>query len=136
MWRLASCLFIACVAVLAAAADPTSPAITFEASAADQPRLPVTEPITGQPVEAAPDSALPKDPLAPYDVGDPDSEIAYEELSAEERAVVDRGRDTRRWRAIHDAYGAAVAHGSKQARAAAAQHQLGVDELERRGVVP
>jgi hypothetical protein len=135
MWRLASFLFIACIAVLAAAADPT--ASPFEASAADEPRLPATEPITGDPAVAAPDSAPPpKDPLAPYDIGDPDSEIAYEELSPEERAVVDRGRDAGRWRAIHDAYGAAVAQGSKQARAEAAQHQLGVDELDRHGVVP
>jgi hypothetical protein len=136
MWRLASFLFIACVVVLAAAADPGSPT-TFAASAADEPRLPAIEPITGEPVEAALDSAPPpRDPLAPYDVGDPESAIAYEELSPEDRAVVDRGRDASKWRVIHDAYGGAVAQRSRQARAEAAQHQLGVDELDRQGVVP
>jgi hypothetical protein len=103
----------------------------------DDPPLPSAEFITGTPVEPAPGHETPqKDPFEPYDIGDPASAIPYEALSPAEQAVVDRGRDASGWRQIHDAYAAAIGQRAKQARAEAAVHQLGLDELATKGVVP
>lgn len=108
----------------------------FEASVEDPP-LPTEEFITGTPIDPAPGHETPqKDPFTPYDIGDPASAIPYEALSPEEKGVVDKGRDVSGWRQIHDAYASAVKERAKQARADAAIHQLGLDELATKGVVP
>jgi hypothetical protein len=126
-------LFAALFAGGALRADAPAP---FEESLEDPP-LPAAEFITGTPIVPAPGHETPqKDPFAPYDIGDPASAIPYEALSPEEKAVVDKGRDVSGWRQIHDAYASAVGQRAKQARAEAAVHQLGLDELATKGVVP
>jgi len=122
-------------AVFAAGALQAEATVDFEESLEDPP-LPTEEFITGTPIEPLPGNETPqKDPFTPYDIGDPASAIPYDALSPEEKAVVDRGRDVTGWRQIHDAYGKALAERSKQARAEAAVHQLGIDDLAQ-GVVP
>jgi hypothetical protein len=126
-------LFAALFAAGALQADSAEP---FEESF-DDPPLPIAEFITGTPVQPAPGHETPqKDPFEPYDIGDPASAIPYEALSPAEQAVVDRGRDVSGWREIHAAYAASVGQRAKQARAEAAVHQLGIDELATKGVVP
>ena len=126
-------LFAALFAGGALRADAPAP---FAESLEDPP-LPEAEFITGTPIDPAPGHETPdKDPFGPYDIGDPASAIPYEALSPEEKSVVDKGRDVSGWRQIHDAYATAVKERAKQARAAAAVHQLGVDELATEGVVP
>jgi hypothetical protein len=128
------CLLFA--ALFAGAAAQPESALDFEEST-DDPPLPTSEPITGTPIDPAPGFETPqKDPFAPYDIGDPSAAIAYEALRPEEKAVVDRGRDVTGWREIHAAYDSAVAERARQARVAAAVHQLGIDELASKGVVP
>lgn len=128
------CLLFA--AIFAGAGAQPVRAVDFEEST-DDPPLPDSEPITGTPIDPAPGAETPqKDPFKPYDIGDPASAIPYEALSPEEKAVVDRGRDVTGWREIHGAYASAVAERAHQARAEAAIHQLGIDELATRGVVP
>jgi hypothetical protein len=78
---------------------------------------------------------LQKDPFAPYDVGGPEAIWPYDSLTPEEKAVIDRTRDASGWAATHDGFGAAALERSKKARAQAAEHQLGVDNLELSGVV-
>jgi len=129
------CCLLFAVVFAGAAAQPEN-ALDFTEST-DDPPLPESEPITGTPLDPAPGSETPqKDPFKPYDIGDPASAIPYEALNAEEKAVVDRGRDISGWQQIHDVYGKAVAERAVQARAEAAVHQLGVDELATQGVVP
>jgi hypothetical protein len=116
-------LFAALFAAGALQADSAEP---LEESF-DDPPLPTAEFITGTPVQPAPGLETPqKDPFEPYDIGDPASAIPYEALSP---AVSG-------WREIHAAYAAAVGQRAKQARAEAAVHQLGIDELATKGVVP
>jgi hypothetical protein len=76
-----------------------------------------------------------KDPFAPYDVGGPEAIWPYDSLTPEEKAVIDRTRDANGWAATHDGFGAAALDRSRKARAQAAEHQLGVDNLELSGVV-
>lgn len=123
-------------AVFAAGALQAEVTVAFEESLEDPP-LPTQEFITGTPIEPAPgNETVQKDPFKPYDIGDPASAIPYEALSPEDKAVVDRGRDVTGWREIHAAYATALAERSKQARAEAAVHQLGIDEIATTGVVP
>ena len=99
--------------------------------------VPLPEPITGTAVQpAAGDEQPQKDPFAPYDVGPPEAVWPYESLTHEEQAVVDGGREVTGWQQIHDAYGAGVKERSRRARAAAAQHLLGVESTDDTGVVP
>jgi hypothetical protein len=126
-----------CAALIAAATLKADVSSDFEESTEDPP-MPASEPILGTAVEAAVGDEppqLPKDPFTPYDVGDPASIISLDELTPAEQEVVQRGRNVDSWRGIHDSYGAAVALRSKQARARAAQHQLGIDNLATQGVV-
>jgi hypothetical protein len=77
-----------------------------------------------------------KDPFAPYDVGGPEAIWPYESLTPAEQAVIDRNRSATGWRQVHDGFGTAVLERSKKAQAEAAEHELGVDNLELTGVVP
>lgn len=130
------CCLLFAVLLVARAAAETDGTSDFVESTQD-PALPDSEPITGTSVEAALGSETPpKDPFAPYDIGDPLSAIPYETLTPEDQAVVDRGRNAGSWRQVHDAYGTAIAERANQARAEAAAHQLGVTDLATEGVVP
>jgi hypothetical protein len=77
-----------------------------------------------------------KDPFAPYDVGGPEAIWPYEALTPDEQTVVDRNRDAKGWGEVHGGFATAVLERSMKARAEAAQHELGVDNLEQSGVVP
>jgi hypothetical protein len=80
-------------------------------------------------------STAAKDPFAPFDVGPPESVWPYESLTPAERAVIDRGRAESGWQQTHDTYGAAAMELSRRARAEAAEHDLGVANLDSEGVV-
>jgi len=109
-------------------------------SAPPSPDVPSTAPsdnLTGQPSVPNPGDERPmKDPFTPYGIGDPSASWTYAELTAEEKAVADVGRDVRTFPAVHDAYGSAGAQLAVKAAAAAAAQQLGVDNLGTIGVVP
>lgn len=93
--------------------------------------------ITGQPSVPKPGDERPmRDPFAPYDLGDPSTAWPPQDLTAEERAVVDRGRDVGTFSATHDAFGSAGAELAMKAAAAAAARHLGIDDLGAIGVVP
>ena len=96
------------------------------------------EPISGTAAVSAPgDEAPARDPFTPYDGGPPGTKTwAYADLSASEKAAVDRGRDTTGWDHVHSAYATAAAERAHQAASDAAAHQLGVDNLALTGVVP
>jgi hypothetical protein len=82
------------------------------------------------------DATLPqKNPFEPYDVGGTEAIWPYESLTPDEQAVIDRTRDAAGWAQVHDGFGAAGVERSRKARAQAAEHQLGVDNLELSGVV-
>lgn len=75
----------------------------------------------------------------PFVLHDPGPEIGhwkYENLTTEEKAVVDRGRTRPNAAAIHDAYNAGVREANDHASATAAANELQVGELETIGVVP
>jgi hypothetical protein len=96
----------------------------------------IAEPITEPPVVLAPSADTgPKNPLVPYGTGPAAEAVPYDALSPEEQAVASRGLDATNWTATHNAFAAAVVERSKHARAEAAQHQLGVDGLDRLGVI-
>jgi hypothetical protein len=84
---------------------------------------------------AAPGSAPPKNPFEPYDVGGTEAIWPYESLTPDEQAIIDRTRDATGWAQVHDGFGAAGFERGRKARAQAAEHQLGVDNLELSGVV-
>ena len=78
-----------------------------------------------------------KDPFTPYGIGDPAVVWTSEDLTAEERAVADRGRDVGAAPATHDAFGAAGAElAVKAARAAAAAQRLVAGDRGATGVAP
>jgi hypothetical protein len=92
------------------------------------------EPTLGTPVVNAPgDETVQKDPFAPFSA---EGGVPYEELDADEKAAIDRNRDTTGWQKQNDAFAQAVRERSKKARAEAAQHQLGLEALDQIGVVP
>jgi hypothetical protein len=96
----------------------------------------ISEPVTGTPLDsAAPAGIALKDPFGPYGIGPIGEAVPHDALTREEKEVADRGRDTGSSSAVHNAYGAAVVARSKQARADAAQHQLGIDSLDTTGVI-
>lgn len=60
-----------------------------------------------------------KDPFTPYEIGDPAAVWTSEDLTAEEQAVAERGRDVGAFPATHDAFGAAGAELAVKAAVAA-----------------
>lgn len=119
------------------AADTSSP----------EPTVATPEPITGTAVQPAPGSeTYVRPPFTPYDVGPPRNDEftdnspkplwAYEDLTPDEQAVADRGRDATRWQPVNDAYARASAEMARKAAAASAQSQLGAENLGAIGVVP
>jgi hypothetical protein len=95
-----------------------------------------TEPITGLPLLPLKGFEQPgRDPFAPYDVGDPNATWEYEDLTADERAVADRGLDEDQT-AVQDGYASAAKELGIRAKAESAAIQLGVDmPLEAIGVI-
>ena len=92
------------------------------------------EPTLGPPAVNAPGDETPqKDPFALFSA---EGGVPYEELPAEEQANIDRNRDVTGVQQQNAAFAQAVQERSKEARAAAAQHQLGMDSLDQIGVVP
>lgn len=114
--------------------------------AATPPPLPTVaspEPITGSPVTPLPSNEPPPhEPFTPYPIGPaptpqtPKPYWTYNDLTADEKAAVDVGRDVTGWQEIHNAYAAAAAERAHRAAGDAAQHQLGVDSLGTIGVIP
>jgi hypothetical protein len=104
------------------------------------PRSPIAETATPEPIDdtaaaTAPGSETPShDPFTPHDTG-PGS-WSLRDLSPEERAVGERGRDVNGWHSTHDAFATAAAERAHRAAADSAAAQLGVDNLATTGVVP
>lgn len=70
-----------------------------------------------------------KDPFAPYGTGEesePGSTWKYEDLSADEKAIADRGLDEDQT-AVQDAYAAAARGMAQRAKAEGAAVMLGID---------
>ena len=123
-----ACLFGLLLATATSRSDSSPPSLPPSAE---------SEPITGTAVDPAPGSETQRhDPFTPYDVGDPAGTWSYNQLTAAEKAIVDKGRDTSGMVPVHAAFGAAVAERAQTAAATSAEHQLGIDNLETLGVVP
>lgn len=99
----------------------------------------------GDPTTSSPDDRVmpvPGDesPRAnPFVLHDPGPEVGhwkYEQLTAEEKAVVDSGRSRANAAAMHDAYNLAVQEANEHATAVAAANELQAGNLETIGVVP
>lgn len=104
---------------------------TSSGTAADDVVLPPID-MLAQP---APGSEPPvRDPFTPYDTGP--NPWSYDQLTAGEKAVVDRGRNTTGWSQTHDAYAAAARQAAQDAQVATAQHELGLQDGVDTGVVP
>lgn len=88
---------------------------------------PPTEPVVHAPTH---------DPFAPFDVGPPAGVWSYDQLSPEEKAVVDRGRDTAEWARVNEGYNAAIRQQTAQSNAAMAGRMLGLTNAVEAGVVP
>lgn len=76
------------------------------------------------------------EPFTPYDTGPPEAQTPYEDLTPDEQAQTDLGRDTAAWEGVHDAYAAAAADLANRATAERATHQLGAEALGTTGVIP
>ncbi|MDB4955977.1 MAG: hypothetical protein JWO36_3546 [Myxococcales bacterium] len=97
----------------------------------------VAEPTIATPAVPAPGSETqPKDPFAPYDVGDPNAIWKYTDLTPDERAIANKGHAAAIGETVHAAYNSAVAERAHQAAADSAAAQLGVSGLAGTGVVP
>jgi len=112
-----------------------------DVSTSNQPASP--EPVTDTPSKSTQGDESPsRDPFQPYGIGSgPDAKTpkpfwSYGDLTPAEQAVVDKGRDSARWPAIHDAYNTGVAELAQRAASAAAVSRLGVSDLALTGVVP
>lgn len=139
MWKLiATGLFICAIIFLGAAHQSEVRADAVVDEDENIPAEPVPEPITGTAVMPLPGSeTVQKKPSEPYDVGPPDHVWKYEQLSTEEKAAVERGRAAGAARAGKDlGITIGVKEQSRRARAEAAQHQLGLDNLSAIGVAP
>ena len=107
--------------------DP-SPSVAFP------PTLP--EPTTHPPVMPKPgDEQPPRDPFAPYAHGSP-APWEYDDLTAAEQAIIDRGVDTSSWDPVHAAFNAATIQQAQEVATEAAAIALGVSDLTSIGVVP
>lgn len=105
-------------------------------SSLDATALPsgAAEPTLQAPAVNAPgDESIQKDPFQLYSA---EGGVPYAEQSPAEQKAIDRNRDVTGWQKTHDAFATAVRERSKQARAEAAQHQLGIESLGALGVVP
>ena len=93
---------------------------------------------------SSPGSSLPesgderpmKDPFTPYDIGDASAAWTHAELTSEEQAVAERGRDVGVFPVTHDAFGAAGAELAVKAAGATAAQRLGTAGRGATGVVP
>jgi len=113
----------------------TSRSETEAPSAPPDSSAPVDEPISGQAVAPAPgDETGPRDPFTPYDVGGQEAIWPYGDLTANEKAVVDHGRNQAGMDAINNAYGQAAKELAARAKAEAAAAQLGAEGLDTLGV--
>ena len=118
------------VLFLAIVASLSSPACDGPESGGGSATNADPEPTTGAPTTPNPGSETAmKDPFKPYDTG-PDP-WSYEQLENDDlRAQVDRGRDVTGWDAIHNAYGQASHEAAQVTQAAAALHQLGIQDTD------
>ena len=71
-----------------------------------------------------------------FSFGPPEAAWSYEQLSSEEKAIVDRGRDTTAWQQVNDLYAGAAREHAKEAEATLAARMLQIDDLGDLGVVP
>ncbi|MBA3540369.1 MAG: hypothetical protein H0T79_12205 [Deltaproteobacteria bacterium] len=76
------------------------------------------------------------EPGTPYDPGPTDAIWKYSDLKADEKAHVDRGRAVAGWTDVHEGYNTAIMEQAEQARATAAEHELGLQDSGEIGVVP
>jgi hypothetical protein len=105
-----------------------------------RPALPPSaesEPVTGEAVAPAPGSdTVRHDPFTPYDPGPPEAQWSYNQLNAQERALIDKGKGVTAKIPTLNAFAAAAAERAQSAAATSAEHQLGIENLETLGVVP
>lgn len=96
----------------------------------------VAEPTTHPPTTPNPgDEEPPRDPFTPYSIG-PVTGWSYDDLTAPEQAVIDRGVDTDSWEPVHGAFTAATLQRARAVAKEAAAIALGVSDLASIGVVP
>lgn len=130
MFKLLALTFIAAL-IAACTSDESAP---FEEIPTFDPAAP--EPITGTAVMPNVENKTPPPHrFAPYDPGPPEHLWRYEDLTAEEKKVVDEGRDTTGWEQVHVAYRSAIAERLPAIRAQAAASQVGICDVARLGVV-
>lgn len=67
------------------------------------------------------------EPLTPYDPGPDDAIWNYNDLNAEEKAVVDRNRNVDGWGAVHAGYTVVIKERAVRVAASSAEHQLGLE---------
>ena len=114
------------------------------ATAPALPSVGVSEPITGTAVTGPPaaNAGPAHAPFTPYPIGpvagdtSPKPFWTYDDLTAEQKAVIDAAREDTEAQATHDAFSAAASELGRRAAGTAAQHQLGVDNLGTTGVIP
>lgn len=85
---------------------------------------------------APPGTPLPRQPFTLYEPGPPNAVWTAEQLTAEEREVVELGADNSAWAASQDVMVEAVKAEARIQAAIIAQRQLGVGALGDTGVVP
>lgn len=123
-------LILVAAAGVSSRSDSTPPALPA-------PSWSDPEPITDEAVMPLPGAERPgRDPFTPYDVGPPEARWTYGQLTAAEKVVVDRGRDTTGWDRVHGGFRAAVLGHQAEITANAASSQLGIADLDTLGVVP
>jgi len=78
----------------------------------------------------------PRTPFSPYEIGPAGTHaLSYDQLSKDEKAQAERGREAQLPPSTVEAYGAAVKAASHRATREAAAHKLGLEHLELIGVV-
>jgi len=123
-------VFIACVVVAAMASHRD---VTADPASSGGSGSPLPEATADQP---PPGVATPFDPFTLHDVGPPGRVWQYEDLSADEQAVVDLGFETDAWGDAQQVLAAAAAQQFPAIAARRAQLLLGVSDLANAGVVP
>ena len=135
MWKLlgVGTLLMTVLVIVAGVArsdDGDSDGLTMDSS------FPLPPPAQ-DPVSPAPPRTPPvKQPFAPYDNGGPAAVWEVEDLTAEEREIIELGRDVSGWAASQDVMMQAVKAQAEVQAANIAQRELGLGELGEIGVVP
>ena len=109
---------------------PSAPESSSPAPGAIQ--HPIGQLATPHPAEGRPGQRR----FAPYDIGGSRAAWLYEDLTAAEQVIADRGRESGTWAATHDAYGGAGAELAARAATEAAALRPGAALPATLGAVP